>query len=360
MRRLIAIPCDGETLVATLDLPEAPGTCGLLIVSGGNEVRAGAHRGMAMLAARLAEDGVAVLRYDRPRGGQFEWREHGLAGRARRSGRGAGGAARHGSDAIAGYGNCDAAEFLLALEGRALGIDTLVLANPWTTAEPDTLPVAAIRATYARKLRHPSEWWRLLRGGVDLRKLLAGLWKLWRTPNAPPPLAVRVTQAIAAWRAGDGRAGGERRHRHRLCRRGAAGGIRRRDDHHPHRLARLRAGGGQGGAGECDPLGDATDVGRYSAASFICSNSAAARKHYRVEHRHASRPRRGHRLAVGLVHHVAAREHARRAQCQVDPVSTATSTIIIKREVPAQQLGRRVMPDRGRIRPRRRGDCARR
>ncbi|MGE2778108.1 hypothetical protein ACQHM9_27125, partial [Escherichia coli] len=53
----------GESLVATLD--EADGSTGLLIVSGGNEIRSGAHRGMAMLAHRLAAAGIPVFRYDR-------------------------------------------------------------------------------------------------------------------------------------------------------------------------------------------------------------------------------------------------------------------------------------------------------
>src|SRR3546814_20934644 len=38
---------------------------GLLIVSGGNELRSGAHRGMAKLAARLERDGFPVFRFDR-------------------------------------------------------------------------------------------------------------------------------------------------------------------------------------------------------------------------------------------------------------------------------------------------------
>src|SRR3546814_6776173 len=38
---------------------------GLLIVAGGNELRSGAHRGMAKLAARLARDGFPVFRFDR-------------------------------------------------------------------------------------------------------------------------------------------------------------------------------------------------------------------------------------------------------------------------------------------------------
>ena len=49
MRELISFPCEGDTLAGTLD--DAPGATGLLIVSGGNEIRCGAHRGMALLAA---------------------------------------------------------------------------------------------------------------------------------------------------------------------------------------------------------------------------------------------------------------------------------------------------------------------
>ena len=52
MRELVWFPCEGDTLVGTLD--DASGSTGLLIVSGGNEIRCGAHRGMASLAGALA------------------------------------------------------------------------------------------------------------------------------------------------------------------------------------------------------------------------------------------------------------------------------------------------------------------
>src|SRR3546814_3575480 len=63
MRTLIAFPCEGETLVGTLDA--APGKTGLLIVSGGNAIRVGAHRGLALLAERLAAAGLPVFPFDR-------------------------------------------------------------------------------------------------------------------------------------------------------------------------------------------------------------------------------------------------------------------------------------------------------
>lgn len=197
MRRLIGFEVAGEWLVGTLD--EAPGAeTGLLIVSGGNEVRAGAHRGMALLAARLAEDGVSVFRYDRRGVGDSAGENHGWSSAAPdlaaalRTFRAEAGVAR-----VVAFGNCDAAT-LLALEGRGLAIEAVVLANPWTTPEDDGLPpAAAIGARYASALRRPAEWRRLLRGGVDLRKLIRGLAKLLRRRSQP--FAVQVTRAIGAW-----------------------------------------------------------------------------------------------------------------------------------------------------------------
>ena len=190
MRSVIAFPCAGATLMATLD--RAAGTTGLLIVSGGNEVRAGAHRGMTMLAARLAGEGVPVFRYDRRGVGDSTGENPGYAAAVADLSAALDTFRREaGVERMVGYGNCDAAT-LLATEGAALGIDAVVLSNPWTGAERDDLPpAAAIRAGYAAKLRDPAEWRRLLRGGVDLRKVLRGLVKLVRRAE-PPMLAPRV------------------------------------------------------------------------------------------------------------------------------------------------------------------------
>lgn len=199
MRRMIAIACEGETLAATLD--EAPGTTGLLIVSGGNEIRSGSHRGMAMLARRLAASGVPVLRYDRRGVGDSTGSNGGYltaepdliaAVAAFRA------AAPH-VTRIIGFGNCDAASTLV-LFGRVAGIDRVILANPWVIEPTDDLPpVAAIRARYAERLRDPATWRRALSGGIDFAKLVKGLAKL--TKKLPKnALATRVTDAIRGWR----------------------------------------------------------------------------------------------------------------------------------------------------------------
>jgi exosortase A-associated hydrolase 1 len=202
MRRVITFACTGETLVGTLD--EASEAAGLLIVSGGNEVRSGAHRGMALLAADIAAAGYPVFRYDRRGVGDstgdnmgFEVGETDLiaAAAAFRA------EAPH-VDRLVAFGNCDAAS-LLALSGRAAGIVRVLLANPWTIDDADDLPpTAAIRARYLARLRSPAAWWRLLSGKVDLGKLRSGLSKLSRNrAQQPGALATRVVEAIAAWGA---------------------------------------------------------------------------------------------------------------------------------------------------------------
>lgn len=206
MRHFLSLSCQGNALAATLDRPEGAPRAGLLIVSGGNELRSGAHRGMAMLAQRLSDRGIAVLRFDRRGVGD--------------SGGANGGFEASGADIaaalaelrtacpegapVAAFGNCDAAS-ALALHGPFERLDALVLANPWviedaTERQDDAsdapLPsAAAIRARYLAKLKDPREWARLLRGGVDLGKLARGLLRA-RGGDAPSALAERLGAAM--------------------------------------------------------------------------------------------------------------------------------------------------------------------
>ena len=195
MRRLIAFDREGDTLVGTLD--EAAGNIGLLIVSGGNEIRCGAHRGMASLAATLSAEGIPVFRFDRRGIGDSTGENHGF--RASSPDIAAAAAtfrAETGITRLVAFGNCDAAS-ALALFGRAAGIDTVILANPWVVEAVDDLPPpAAIRARYAARLRDPAAWRRLLTGGVSARKLARGLIRI----AAPAPsVCADVLDAITGW-----------------------------------------------------------------------------------------------------------------------------------------------------------------
>ena len=113
MRHQLSFGCEGATLAASLD--EAPGATGLLIVSGGNEVRSGAHRGMAMLAQRIAGEGYPVFRFDRRGVGDSTGENGGYAnsGPDVAAAIAAFRAAAPHVTRIVAFGNCDAASALL-------------------------------------------------------------------------------------------------------------------------------------------------------------------------------------------------------------------------------------------------------
>lgn len=196
MRHLIAFECEDATLVGSLD--EARGSTGVLIVSGGNEVRAGAHRGMAMLAQALAAAGIPVFRFDRRGVGDSDGDNAGWEGSASDIAA-AVAAFRAGQpqvQRIVGFGNCDGAT-ALALFGRDAGVDALVLANPWIGDDSPLPPPSAIRARYARRLLDAGAWRRLLTSPNGWGKLAAGLRRAALPPAAPPTLAGCVAKALA-------------------------------------------------------------------------------------------------------------------------------------------------------------------
>lgn len=200
-RRHVTFGCEGAVLYGTVDLPaEGNATgAGLLLVSGGNETRAGAWNGQAALAARLAAAGVAVFRFDRRGVGDSEGENRGF---------------RHSADDIAaalaafraevpglershGLGNCDAASALML--GGGCGLDGLILSNPWTIEEAEAPPPPAVlRAHYAGRLRDPAALLRLLRGKVSLGQLLRSLRDL-RRPAERSGLAGDMAAGLAGF-----------------------------------------------------------------------------------------------------------------------------------------------------------------
>lgn len=192
MRRHIEFACHDATLIGTID-GDVTNITGLLIVSGGNELRSGAHGGMALLAQEIARSNIVVMRYDR-RGigdssgdnlGYLHSREDIAAAiNAFR-------AACPQLQRMIAFGNCDAAS-ALALWTDDQQIDGLVLANPWViednrtvdpaadpdadnTENPPLPPPSAVRSRYLAKLKDPRALRKLFSGQVDLAKLFKGL-----------------------------------------------------------------------------------------------------------------------------------------------------------------------------------------
>ena len=194
MRHFLTIPCAGAALAATLDGDAGP--VGLLVVSGGTEIRSGAHGGMARLAARCAAAGFPTLRYDRRGVGDSSGDDPGFEASLPDL--------RAATDTLRkllpkgapvfGFGICDGAT-TLALHHAAAGLDGLLLANPWVVEPSDGLPPpAAIRRRYAERLTDLSAWRRVLTGGIDYRAAIRGLASLARPTDTT--LSTRVAVAL--------------------------------------------------------------------------------------------------------------------------------------------------------------------
>jgi exosortase A-associated hydrolase 1 len=196
-RRHFAFDCAGSALAATLD--EAAGSTGLLIVTGGNETRAGAFSSQAELASRIAAAGHPVLRFDRRGVGDSEGVNTGFRHSAEdiTAALAAFCAQSPAVERIVAFGNCDAASALMLSGG--VGFDGLVLSNPWTYEEDQAEappPPSAIRARYAAKLKNPREFLRLIGGKVNLGDLVRSLRHAVSAPAAPSGLADAMAQGL--------------------------------------------------------------------------------------------------------------------------------------------------------------------
>lgn len=198
MRRHLTFSCEGSTLIASLD--EADSAIGLLIVSGGNEVRAGAWNGQARFAAQIAAAGFPVFRFDRRGVGDSEGGNGGFRTSAPdlAAALAAFRAACPGITRIVGLGNCDGASALMLAKG--VGLDALILSNPWTIENEDApAPPAAIRDHYRRRLADPAALLRVLSGKVSPRQLVASLRDALRRSAPPNSLAQDMVAGIAGF-----------------------------------------------------------------------------------------------------------------------------------------------------------------
>lgn len=201
MRRMISFPCGTDNLVGTLD--EGSRDVGLLIVSGGNEIRSGAFGGQAALAAHMADAGYPTFRYDRRGIGESEGQNAGFEASADDIAAAVTAFRQSAPQVkrIVAFGNCDAAA-ALALFHQSKAIDGLILANPWiieaapaNDEQPAAPSATAIRARYWARLKNPRSLLDLLTGKIDLRKLANGLASAARKESVSG-LAVRLAGSL--------------------------------------------------------------------------------------------------------------------------------------------------------------------
>ena len=194
MRRLLSFGCEGAALGASLD--GAEGLTGLLFVTGGTQTRVGSHRMYERLAATLAQAGWPCFRFDRRGVGDSEGEDPDFRG----SGpdlAAAAAAFRNEQPQLTrllGFGLCDGAS-ALALHGKAAGLDSHVLVNPWfVEAEAGEPAAAAIKSRYKEQLLSFDGWKRLLSGSVSYRKILKGLGRI--VASKPSSLAGEIAASL--------------------------------------------------------------------------------------------------------------------------------------------------------------------
>lgn len=205
-RRHFTFACEGAALAGSLDLADA--TTGLLLVSGGNELRSGPWGSQAQLAAQIATAGFPVLRFDRRGVGDSEGDNLGFTTSAPDMAAAIRAFRAHVPrlKKIVAFGNCDAASALMLAGGA--GCDALVLANPWTfdpepepepeaetppteaETAPTPMPPSALRSYYLRRLFNPAALKRLLTGKVKVADMAVSLAQA-AAPDDPPGALAR-------------------------------------------------------------------------------------------------------------------------------------------------------------------------
>lgn len=208
-RRHLCFECEGVELAGTLDM--APATTGLLIVSGGNEVRSGPWSSQAQLADKIATAGFPVLRFDRRGVGDSAGTNATYASSAPDIAAAISAFRAHVPTLkkVVAFGNCDAASALML--GGGVACDALILANPWTfdpepepeaassdtepAADPDPTPMppAALRSYYLRRLFNPAALKRLFSGKVKVTAMAESLADAVKP--APPPSTLAQSMA---------------------------------------------------------------------------------------------------------------------------------------------------------------------
>src|SRR5262245_50255532 len=160
--------CDNEQLLGIVAAPPSPVPTGVLIVVGGPQYRAGSHRQFVHLARRLAEQGIACMRFD--------YRGMGDASGAMRSFEDISADIRAAIDGffancphlrtVALWGLCDGASAACFYANTDPRVSAVVLVNPWVRTDAGLAQVH-LRHYYIQRLFSRDFWRKLLRGSVS-------------------------------------------------------------------------------------------------------------------------------------------------------------------------------------------------
>lgn len=173
----IAFDCQGEALMGVVSARAQPHDTGVVIIVGGPQYRAGAHRQFVHLARHLAGAGYPVLRFDVRGMGDSAGAQRGFEALSDdvAAAIDALSANQNAVKRVVLWGLCDGASAALmyvqkTADTRVCG---MVLLNPWVRSA-DTLARTHLKHYYLHRLTQRDFWAKLLRGGVGM-KAVGGL-----------------------------------------------------------------------------------------------------------------------------------------------------------------------------------------
>lgn len=174
----LSFACGAETLLGIVHSPVQVRKTGIVIVAGAPQYRVGVHRLFVTLARRLADEGYAVLRFDRRGTGDssgsyatFENIRDDMAAAVQALRR----TAPKVEDVVL-LGLCDGASAIL-LDGITLEKTTgAILINPWAPTE-DGRARAMLTSYYWSRIRNLKAWSSSLAGLVGAVGSLVSVWR---------------------------------------------------------------------------------------------------------------------------------------------------------------------------------------
>lgn len=160
--------CHGSELIGVLNLPLQPTRRGVLFIVGGPQYRAGSHRQFTLLGRQLAEQGIAVLRFD--------YRGMGDSEGAQRDFTSIDDDIRAALDCflqqapeldeIVLWGLCDAASAALFYAHQDKRVTGLILLNPWVRTECGAAK-ALLKHYYLQRLLDFEFWKKFASGNFN-------------------------------------------------------------------------------------------------------------------------------------------------------------------------------------------------
>jgi exosortase A-associated hydrolase 1 len=177
----------------------------VLLVVGGPQYRVGSHRQFALLARRLAESGVAVMRFDYRGMGDSEGerRDFSMVDADLRAAVDAFTAQVPEVREVVLWGLCDAASAALFYAHQDRRVTGLALANPWARTEEGAAR-ATLKHYYLSRLVQPGLWRKIVSGRFDYRGALRSFLDLCAAAGGTVRRQASRAGADVAARAGQG------------------------------------------------------------------------------------------------------------------------------------------------------------